>query len=205
MASISTRSWRVAFRKLLRGAGYSVTSVTPDLECEAPAASSSADTTSTEGVSSERSRVKAEVKKAKKAKGDIDVADAGVQTIEGIYNPSMADADVVVDVRVRSLYADIVPFSSLLWPFIQSWMLSDVYVYAPGEGTREVALGRSFRSYCSVPWAPIDFGGETSYNTSVNRCVRRVLRKMEKTFCSEAFAKAVTEARAPQVVSAGGD
>lgn len=180
---------------LLEGAGYEVVSITPRLESDEPEAESAQPASkATGGLSQERERVKAEVEEAKRTKKDAEVVDIAATTVDGVYRPDMTAAGAVVEIKVRSFFTDIVPFSGLLWPFIQSWLITDLYVYSPGEGPRQLTLGKKVRAYASVPLVPLDCGGETSYNASVNMAVRFVLRKAESVFRGEAFRKAVREA-----------
>ncbi|MEI7947846.1 MAG: hypothetical protein WCJ02_14185 [bacterium] len=181
---------------LLEGAGYQVVGVIPNISNQSDPDPKAKEykRARTSGVSKERATSVEEIKEAKKLKDDAEFVDAGIETIEATPIGSITDCSAVVEIRIRSFYTDIVPFSGLWWPIIQSWEIADVYVYAPGEGPRTVTWGKKFRSYNSTPWAPVDFGGEVSYNTSVNICFRQVARKMEKMFRDPAFQEAIIKA-----------
>jgi len=181
---------------LLEGAGYQVTGVLPEISDQpgADLGGKEYNKRSTSGVSNARAVAQDDVKAAKKSKGEAEYVDAGIVTVEGLAETAVLGCDAVVEVRINSLYADIVPFSSLLWPFIQSWEVADVYVYAPGGGPRTVTWGKTFRTYNSVPWAPVDLGGETSYNASVNMSFRQMARKMETMFRDPQFRESVRKA-----------
>lgn len=181
---------------LLEGSGFQVAGVVPKI-ADQPGPDSSGkefNKKSTSGVSNARALAKEDVKAAKKVKGEAEYVDAGVATVDGVAETAELGCEAVVEVRINSLYADIVPFSGLLWPFIQSWEVADVYVYAPGGGPRSVTWGKKFRTYNSVPWAPVDFGGETSYNATVNMSFRQMSRKMEAMFRDPQFREAVRKA-----------
>lgn len=185
--------------KLLSAAGYTIQSKTPDIdkpEGDGPKKRDGRTAKRQSGsVKSERKMAKADFMAAKKAGGseavDIDVASAvNAPSVFAGHAPNQA----IVELNVRSYFSDIVPFSSLLWPFIQSWMVADVYVYQEADGSRNVIYGKKLRSYNSVVWAPIDFGGETSYNLSMNKACRDVLRQAETLFYSNEFRDAVQKA-----------
>jgi len=187
--------------KLLSAAGYSILHKNPNVDQSEGVAEKERDSKVSKRQSgsakNERKAAEADFKAAKKAGGSdaVNIDFSAATQAPSVFS-ERAPSGAIVELKVRSYFSDIVPFSSLLWPFIQSWMVADLYVYEEATGPRTVLFGKKLRSYNSVIWAPVDLGGETSYNASMNMAARSVLRQAEKLFYTDEFRQAVQKANA---------